>query len=43
MKKSHVAEWRENGKRMGISRGGGGEILFNKDKRIKPHPYYLSK
>lgn len=42
MKKSHVAEWRENGKRMGISRGGG-EILFNKDKGIKPHPYYLSK
>ena len=41
MKKSHVAEWRENGKRMGISRGGG--ILFNKDKGIKPHPYYLSK
>ena len=41
MKKSHVAEWRENGKRMGISRGG--EILFNKDKGIKPHPYYLSK
>ena len=31
-------EWQENG-----DKRGGGEILFNKDKGIKPHPYYLSK